>query len=105
MRCDAARETGGGRSDLPAAELTRDRRNHRHLDRLGGRQPRQDPRQTGREQRFARARRAAHQQIMPARRRDLERALGDLLSFDLGEVGPASGRLGLGGGGATAPSP
>ena len=57
------------------------------------------PRQAGGEQRFARAGRPAHQQIVPARRGDLERALGDLLALDLGEVRARPGRLGLGPGG------
>jgi hypothetical protein len=30
-------------------------------------------------------------------RRDLERPLGDLLPFDLRQIGPAVGRFGLGG--------
>ena len=75
--------------DFPAAELARDRCDHRHFERLGGLQRRQDAGQACREQRFARSGRAAHQQVMSARCRDLERALGDFLSLDLGEVGPA----------------
>ena len=39
------------------------------------------------------ARRTAHQQIVTAGRRDLERALGDFLALDLLEVGPADRRL------------
>ena len=52
-------------------------------------------RKTGGEQRFARPRRAAHQQIVAACRGDLERALGDLLALDLAKVGAALGRFGL----------
>ena len=55
----------------------------------------QDARQAGGEQRFARARRPDHQQIVAARRRDLQRALGGLLALHLREVGAAAGRLGL----------
>ena len=83
-------------ADLAAAELARDRRDHRHFERLGRLQRRQDARQAGGEQRLARARRPAHQQIVPAGRGDLERALGDFLPLDLGEVGTAVGRLGFG---------
>ena len=83
--------------DLPAAELPGDRCDHRDFERLGGLQGREDAGQTCREQRFARSGRAAHQQVMSARCRDLERALGDFLSLDLGEVGPGPGRLRLDG--------
>ena len=48
------------------------------------------------EQRLARARRPAHQQIVPARRGDLQRALGDFLPLDLREVRPPTGGLGFG---------
>ena len=82
--------------DLAAAELARDRGDHRHFERFGRLQRRQDARKAGGEQRLARARRAAHQQIVSAGGGDLERALGDFLALDLGEVGPAVGRLGLG---------
>ena len=91
-------------ADPAAVQLARDRSDHRHFERFGRLQRRQDARQAGGEQRLSRARRAAHQQIVPARGRDLERALGDFLAFDLGEVGPADGRLGLGGGRARTPA-
>ncbi len=84
------------RADQPAAgQLARDARHHRHLERLGRRQLGEDAGQAGGEQRLARAGRAYHQQIMATSRRDLERALGDLLALDLLEVRPRDGRIGL----------
>jgi hypothetical protein len=78
-----------------AVQLARDRGDHRHFERLAGLQRRKDAGKTCGEQRLARARRAAHQQIMAAGRGDLERALGDFLALDLGEVGAVVWRLGL----------
>lgn len=72
----------------PALQRARHRSDHRHLQRLGGIERRQDARQAGGEQRLARARRPAHQQVMPARRRNLERASRRLLPLHLGEIGP-----------------
>lgn len=68
---------------------------HRDFERLGRRQLGKDSREAGREQRLARAGRSAHQQIVPARRGDLERALGRLLPLHLGEVRTPAGRIGL----------
>ena len=48
-----------------------------------GSQRRQDRRQSLRQHRFARARRADHQQVVAAGRRDLQRALGALLALDV----------------------
>lgn len=56
---------------------------------------RQDSGQAGRQKRFARAWRPAHQQIVTAGRRNLERALGDFLSIDLPKVRPAENILSL----------
>ena len=78
-----------------AVQFPRDRGDHRHFERFCGFKRRQYPRQAGSEQRLARARRPAHQEIMTARGGNLERALGDLLPFDLPQIGPADGRLGL----------
>ncbi len=76
------------RADQPATwQFPRDARHHRDLERLGRRQIGQDAGQAGGEQRFARARRPDHQQVVAAGRRDLERALGDLLPLDLPEIG------------------
>ena len=83
-------------TDLAAAELARDRGDHRYFQRLAWLQRREDARKTCGEQRLARARGTAHQQIMAARGGDFERALGDFLSLDLGKIGPAVRRLGLG---------
>ena len=49
-------------------------------------QRRQDSGKTAGKHRLARSRRPAHEQVMPARGRDLERALGLLLAVHLGEV-------------------
>ena len=67
-------------------DLARDRGDHRHFEQLGGRERRQDRGQARREHRLAGAGRADHQQIVPARRRDLERALGALLALDVVQV-------------------
>ena len=47
---------------------------------------RQDPREPGGEHTFARTRRAAHEDIVAARRGDLQRPLGQLLALDFGEI-------------------
>ena len=94
--------TAGGGSIRPPFQLARDRGDHRHFERLGRLQRRQDPRQAGGEQRLARARRPAHQQVVPSRRGDLERALGDLLALDLGRgPGPIGGSASPGAGGGS----
>ena len=82
--------------DLAAAELAGDRRDHRDFERFGRLERRKNARKARGEQRLARARRTAHQQIVPAGGGDLERALGDLLPLDLGQSGPPSGGFGLG---------
>ena len=78
---------------LAALELSSHRRDHRDFERLGRLKRRQDPGQAGREKRLPCARRSAHQQIVPARGRDLERALGDFLSLHLLEVRPTDRQL------------
>ena len=55
---------------------------------------RQDPGQPPREHRLAGAGRADHEQVVAARRRDLERALGVRLAADVGEVDRALGARG-----------
>jgi hypothetical protein len=82
--------------DLAAAEFARDGRYHRDLERLGRLQRRQNARKTCREQRLSGSRRAAHQQIVPASGRDLERPFGDFLPLHLGEIGSAFRRVRLG---------
>lgn len=73
-------------ADPSFLQQARDRSNHRHLQRLGRSQRRQDPGQAGRHQAFSRAGRTDHQQIVAARRSNLERALGDFLALHLPEV-------------------
>ena len=58
----------------------------RHLECLVGRERRQDPRQTPPEHRLPRPRRAAEQQVVPARRRELERAPRPLLAAHVREI-------------------
>ena len=70
-----------------ARQMTRDRMDHRHFQQLARRQPRQDRRQALRKHRLAGAWRPAHQQIVAARRRHFERALGAFLAPDVTHVG------------------
>ena len=74
-------------------DLARDRRDHRDLEQLGRRERRQDRRQPRRQHRLAGAGRADHQQIVSARRRDLERALRALLALDVLQVERHARRL------------
>jgi hypothetical protein len=74
-----------------AVELAGDRGDHRDLEQLGRRERWQDRGKARRQHRFAGAGRPDHQQVMPARGRDLERALGALLAADVLQV---EGRLG-----------
>ena len=81
-----------GRAERPSigqravVDLAGDRRNHRDFQQLGRRERRQNRRQPRREHRFAGTRRTNHEKVMSARSRDLERALGAFLSFDVREV-------------------
>ena len=84
-----------GAADPAFLQRAGDRGDHRHFERLGRGQLGQDAGQARGEQALARARRPDHQQVVPARRGDLERALGGLLPLDLLEVGPARRRHGL----------
>ncbi len=70
-----------------AGQRARDACHHRHFERLGGIERRQDAGQARRHQRFARSRRPDHQQIVRPRRGDLERALGGFLALDLAQIG------------------
>ncbi len=79
----------------PVLQLAGDRSHHRDFERLGRLQRRQDARKARREQRLPGPWRTAHQQIVTAGRRDLERALGDFLALHLLEVRPAHRRLRL----------
>lgn len=71
-----------------AATLQRagDRLHHRDFERLGGIERRKYARKAGRHQRFAGTRRADHQQIVPARRRNLQRTLCRLLPAYLPQI-------------------
>ena len=66
-----------------------------HLQRLVDRHRRQDRRQGPRQQRLARARRPAHDQVVRTGRRHLQAPLDVLLALDVGEIGSRSvvGRL------------
>ena len=69
-----------------AFEHAGDRGDHRDFEQLRRRERRQDRGQPRREHRLAGAGRADHQEIVPAGRRDLERALGALLALDVLEI-------------------
>jgi hypothetical protein len=69
------------------------RPDHGGLQQLARRQRRQQARQTLGQHRLARAGRADEQQIVPACRRDLERALGAFLTTHLVQVGHRSVRF------------
>ena len=64
-----------------------DRVDPRHLERGGRVERRQDPGQPAREHRLPRTGRAAEEDVVPARRCQLERAPGAFLPADVGEVG------------------
>jgi hypothetical protein len=85
---------GPAAAQLAFAEIARQRAHHRGLQRLLRFQGWQDARQARRQHRLARAGRPDHQEIVAARRRHLEHALGALLALDLGEVGVARAILG-----------
>ena len=68
-----------------------DRMDHRDFQKLARGERRQDRRQPLRQHRLARAGRAAHQKIMAAGCRDLERPLGALLSLDVAQIGLGTG--------------
>ena len=77
----------------PARELARHRMDHRDLEGGGGIERRQQAGQALRQHRFARTRRADHQQIMPAGGRHLQRALGGFLALDIGEIEGMDGKI------------
>ena len=85
---------GAAAAELALAEIARQRTHHRGLQRLLRFQGRQDAGQARRQHRLARAGRPDHQQVVAARRRHFEHALGALLALDLGEVGIARAILG-----------
>ena len=69
-----------------APEQSRDAVDLRHVERLGGRHRRQDRRHAARQHRLAAAGRPDQHDVVSACRRDLERALRERLSADVGEV-------------------
>ncbi len=75
-----------------AGERAGDRVNHRHFQELARRQRREDRGQALGEHRLTGPRRAAHEQIVPASRSDLERALGALLPLDVAQIRLRAGR-------------
>ena len=97
-RIDAAahqRRHGGGmmrRAKRPAAreraigQQARDRLDHGDFQKLARGERRQNRREPLRQHRLAGAGRAAHQKIMGAGGRDLERSLGALLSLDVAQI-------------------
>ena len=96
----AAHDGGHGRGVVGVAErrLARDAAvgqhprqglDHRGFQRLGRRQFRHQPRKARGQHRLAGPRRPHHQQVVPPRRRDLQRTLGAFLAPDVGHVGRA----------------
>jgi hypothetical protein len=65
---------------------------HAELKRLCRFEWRQYPWKARRQHRFARARRADHQEIVPPCGRDLERALGAFLPLDISKIEPRRAR-------------
>ena len=104
--CGAARETAAARQQPRAGrQQPRDRMHGRGLERLVERQRRKDPGEPPRHHRLARARRTDQQQVVSAGRGDFERAAGERLPADVGEVRPRSRRaasLGAGSGAGSA---
>ena len=86
-----------GAADAPVDQRARHRCHHRNLQRLRRGQIRQDAGQAGRQQRFAGARRADHQQVVAPGGGNLQRALGHFLPLHLLEIRakPARFRLSL----------
>jgi hypothetical protein len=83
LRPDAAGRSSRCRTAL---DLAGDGGDHRHLQQFGRRQWRQDRGQLRRQHRFARARRADHQEMMAAGGGELERPLGTFLALDVAQV-------------------
>ena len=78
-------------ADPAFLQQPRDRGDERGFERLCRGQFGQNAGQARGHQRFARTRRADHQQVVPACRGDFQRALGGFLTFDLLEIGAAFG--------------
>ena len=78
-------------ADAPFFEDSGHRLHHADFQRLCRGQFGQYAGKAARHQRFAGSRRADHQQIVPARRRDLQGALGGFLSLHLLEIGEGRG--------------
>ena len=77
--------------DAAFVEQSAQRVDHRGFERLGGAEGGQDARQARGQHRLARPRRADHEEVVPPRRRDLERALGAFLPLHVAQV--AHGRV------------
>ena len=84
---DAARGTGASCRCAPPARSPAKLRIMLTSSISARRERRQDRGQPLRQHRLARAGRPDHQQIVPAGRRDFERALGRLLALDVAQVG------------------
>ena len=75
---------------------SRDRVDSRHLERVGGVERRQDPRQPAREHGLPGAGRAAEEDVVPTRRGQLERSPRTFLSAYVGEIGCAGDGVAVG---------
>ena len=74
-------------ADAPGLQRAGDRLHHRHFQRFFRCEFGQDPGKAAGEQGLARSRRPHHQEVVTARRRDLQRALGGFLPLHLLEIG------------------
>ena len=74
------------RGQRAVADFAGDGSDHRDFQQFRRRQRRQDRGQPRRQHRLAGAGRADHQQMMPAGRGDLERALGAFLALDVAQI-------------------
>jgi len=76
------------RGQRAVADFAGDRSDHRDFQQLRRRKHRQDRRQLRRQHRIPGAGRTDHQQMMPAGRRDLQRASGAFPALDVTRVEP-----------------
>ena len=88
-----ARNGAHGHERPPRRKQPGDGVDARHLERLVRREPRQDPGQAPGEHRLAGPGRAGEQQVVTARRRELERAPRPLLAAHIREIGHEGRRL------------
>ena len=93
--CGMVRRAKGAVPDHPAScQFAGDARNHGHFQGFGSGEIGQYARQTGRQQRLARARRPDHHQIVATGRCDFDSALCGFLALDLSKIGAVGSGFG-----------